>query len=505
MMLLLVLLLVVGGSLGSCPFSCDCSADYLHVQCINASLQIVPLTLHPEIRSLVLNFNPISEVGPASFQFHPELRTVDLKHSALRSLQDKTFEAQRRLVNLDLSHNQVEVIKQLTFFGLQNLQTLDLSFNKLTSIEGQVFKDLPSLTHLRLASNRIKEVADTGLSGLGALRSLSLADNRLTSVPEGAWDPSTNLRELILAGNRINQLNLRYLTTLETLDISDNAEINVTGLAPLPAALRSLDISGLRLPSVPTQLLSSAPGLLALHLNGNNFTTIPNNALRGLKRLRTLEIMGNQRLKTIDEKAFVEPANLISLNISGNRGLTSLPPNSLLYLRRLEVLNLTNNGFTSLSLRLGDSVSDIFFSGNPWLCNCNLQDLQTLALQRNLSVSCSAPEDLSGRDILELDLSSCLSSQSMVGTSDPWGRDTLTIVILSVVLATAMCVAGFMVYHFRGRLQDVLKSLRGRKPEGGKEPQYSPEYQRSFIQHDEYFISLARQNEQPRHIPVTEL
>ena len=377
-------------------------------------------------------------------------------------------------------------------------------FLKLTSIEGLVFQDLSNLTHLSLTSNHIKDIADTGLSGLGSLRLVSLADNRLTSVSEGAWDPSTNLRELILAGNRINQLNLRYLTTLETLDISDNAEINITSLA-LPAALRSLDISGLRLPGVPTQLLSSAPGLLALYLNGNNFTTIPNNALRGLKRLRILEIMGNQRLKTIDEKAFVEPANLISLNISGNRGLTALPPNSLLYLRRLEVLNLTHNRFPSLSLRLGDSVSDIFLSGNPWLCNCNLQDLQTLALQRNLSVSCSGPEDLAGRDILELDLSSCLSSQSIVGTSDPWGRDTLTIIILSVVLGTALCVAGFLVYHFRGRLQDLLKSLRGRKPEGGKEPQYSPEYQRSFIQHDEYFISLARQNEQPRHIPVTEL
>ena len=32
---------VVGLGLGSCPFSCHCSADSLHVQCINASLEVI--------------------------------------------------------------------------------------------------------------------------------------------------------------------------------------------------------------------------------------------------------------------------------------------------------------------------------------------------------------------------------------------------------------------------------------------------------------------------------
>lgn len=409
----------------------------------------------------------------------------------------------------------------------------------MRSIPGEVFQSLPNLTRLRLNNNHIASLAETGLAGLGSLRRLSLASNRLAEVEEAAWRPVTSLRVLDLASNRISQLNLGYLTTLETLDISDNPEIGgaVAGWRgqkinggddhhrfKLPPNLRSLDLSGLRLTDVPSQLLGSVPGLLALYLNGNNFTAIGAHALRPLRRLQRLEIRDNPRLTIVSDQAFIGPSQLVSLNISGNVALTGLPPAALLHLDRLEEVNLTANGLTSLSLlRLADSVESIHLAGNPWLCSCGLQDLQTLALQRNLSVACAEPDGFAGRNILSLDLTDCLSSQSMIaggmgsgsgGGAGGWHRDTLTIVVMSSVLAASLCIAGFLVYHFRSRLHAMLKSMRGRKPDSGsgvggnglKEAAgYSPEYQRSFIQHDEYFISLARQNEPARHIPVTEL
>ena len=37
---LLLLVGLVGGTDGSCPFSCSCSGNYLRVECLNASLEV---------------------------------------------------------------------------------------------------------------------------------------------------------------------------------------------------------------------------------------------------------------------------------------------------------------------------------------------------------------------------------------------------------------------------------------------------------------------------------
>ena len=50
-------------------------------------LQIVPMTLNPELQILTLQHNKISQIGSASFQFHPELLQVDLSHNGLETVQ----------------------------------------------------------------------------------------------------------------------------------------------------------------------------------------------------------------------------------------------------------------------------------------------------------------------------------------------------------------------------------------------------------------------------------
>lgn len=468
---------------------------------LNFYFQIVPLTLHPEISNLLLNYNKIPEVGPASFQFHPELRTVNLEHSNLVNLQDKTFEAQRKLVQLDLSKNQVTVIRKFTFFGLISLDSLDLSFNSIQVIDGEVFIHMPNLTQLNLGNNQIRELNSSAFSGLGSLEVLRLDNNRIESVAEEVWESLSNLRYLHLAHNQILELNPRPLNTLHILDVSFNPRFNYTNLI-LPSSIRSLNLTQTGLQLIPTPLFQFLPSLEILVLNKNNLTSISRNAFKGLKRLKILEIMENKMLERIDGSAFQDTRSLTSINISHNQDLYHLDPEIVSHLENLVDLNLERNRFYNLNLDLGEQVS-LVGDGNPWMCDCNIQSLQILATGRNMTLTCSEPENLAGRSILDLDLSYCKTHLEMSATGLKSRKITM-IIVLVVVLSICLTITGFILYSCRTRIQNLLKGLSWRKPEI-KETQYSPEYQRSFIQHDEYFISLARQTDPTRHIPVTEL
>ena len=392
-------------------------------------------------------------------------------------------------------------IRKFTFFGLLSLASLDLSYNSIEGIDGDVFVHMPNLTHLNLNNNRIRELNSTAFSGLGSLQVLRLEYNYLETVVEEVWGSLFNLRILILAHNNILIVNPRPLNTLHTLDINDNPGLNYSNLI-LPSSIRSLKLSKTGMRFVPTPLFQFLPSLETLVLNQNNLTEISRNAFKGLKRLKVIEIIENQMLERIDGSAFHDTRSLTSINISRNHILSHFEPETFGALENLIILNLGTNRLSNMNLELMDQVS-LQADGNPWVCDCNIKSLQTLAYSKNISLSCSSPENLAGRNILDLDLSYCKTNPEQPGTLFKSRRVTL-IIVLSVVLFICLVVTGFITYTCRTRIQNLLKTMSWRKPEI-KETQYSPEYQRSFIQHDEYFIPLDRQTEPARHIPVTEL
>merc|ERR1711936_1072521 len=98
--------------------------------------------------------------------------------------------------------------------------------------------------------------------------------------------------------------------------------------------------------------------------------------------------MGCPQLREVEEEALLQIPLLISLDLSHNRYLDSLPPSSLP--SSLQALDLTNCAFTSLEPdSLPPSLESLHLSDNPWHCSCHLAWLAKVI--RNLLESSTEP------------------------------------------------------------------------------------------------------------------
>ena len=87
-LLLLFILLFCSTSLASCPLGCGCDDDTLAVSCLYTDLQVMPITLNPGVKQLVLKYNEFTKVD-ASLAFYPALTLLDLSSNTLTSLPAK--------------------------------------------------------------------------------------------------------------------------------------------------------------------------------------------------------------------------------------------------------------------------------------------------------------------------------------------------------------------------------------------------------------------------------
>jgi Leucine-rich repeat (LRR) protein len=479
------------------------------------------MTLHPAIQSLTLQQNSLEEVGSASFQFHPELSLVDLAWNRLSSIQDRTFEAQTKLAYLRLAHNRLTRVDNNTFYGLVSLRVLDLAGNQLTRLPANLLVHVPALEELYLAENKIQALESGIFSGLCCLRKLSLARNELAGFQLGHL---ARLEELDLSGDRLTSLQLGELPLLATLDLSGNsllANISSRSLSALPS-LTSLNLSRLSLSHIPLGLFLHTRGLKQLFLNGNSFTAVPPSAFIELTQLQELELSDIPELEEVSSSGFLGLGQLTSLHMARNRKLSRLEAGVLEPLHSLRLLNLEQNSLVSLEVRPGRLLGlDLRLGGNPWFCNCSLRDLQEslrrpeAAASSSSPVICSEPSSLAGLSLQSADLSDCpVSRRPSASVTD---HEVTVVIVLSLVLVLLLALAGVLLFRCRRSLQRLLKRLRwgkhgggsGGGPEGKLSGAYGKDYQQSFIQHEEYFLSLARQQAEysssGANVPVTEL
>merc|ERR1719410_1945246 len=113
-----------------CPRLCVCDQLSLQVTCFQTKLEVMPMTLDPSIKTLILKYNNFHSVD-ASFNFYPELELVDLSSNELVSIPDKSFSSQRRLRELRIEANKVSSLTPRTFSGLGRLEVLSLGHNLL--------------------------------------------------------------------------------------------------------------------------------------------------------------------------------------------------------------------------------------------------------------------------------------------------------------------------------------------------------------------------------------
>ncbi|UHG93020.1 leucine-rich repeat domain-containing protein [Spirosoma oryzicola] len=178
--------------------------------------------------------------------------------------------------------------------------------------------------------------------GAGIISTLEAAEK--TTRPDTVTMLAFNQLEL----SSVPEIVYRF-PRLEELDLSKN---NLHELpARLTAAIPTLKRLSLLYNAIPDDsvFITSNKHLVALNLQGNKLTRIPN-SVRQNRRLESLW-MGNNKLKELDVKTLRSLRRLNDLNLY-NAGLTQLPK-GIRRLKHVRVLDLYYNKFTELPSQLG--------------------------------------------------------------------------------------------------------------------------------------------------------
>ncbi|XP_022673351.1 leucine-rich repeat-containing protein 15-like isoform X2 [Varroa destructor] len=388
-----------------CPQGCSCRNDeQVIVECSNATLEMVPYTLHPKLRSLSLRGNRLRQLSGSSFLHYGELRNLDLSDNQLVDLGRRVFASLRALELLDLSENTISELSNSTLEGLIQLNQLDLSSNYIECIPHGMFVGLSQLQRLDLSSNLIKNFSDTNVfRGAKKLRILSIRNNKLSSIPTDTFRHIADLALLDLGLNDISELGPEAFLPLRALEELrlDGCKLQAIQAGAFRAlgGLRVLHLQDNQLGDTPSASFSDIPLLEEIDVGQNPISRLRDRAFQHLRHLRTLSLSGATEMRELEPNALIDNQQLEQLSLSYNVVLTQLNPATFRPLSRLRRVNLRANGLTSLPVDLfpvaWEDLTELDIRDNPFVCNCSLRWLLTKR-RRQQHLSLIQPQGLAG-------------------------------------------------------------------------------------------------------------
>ncbi|KAK3877252.1 hypothetical protein Pcinc_018050 [Petrolisthes cinctipes] len=421
----------------------------------------------PYLESLDLSGCQLPRLPPHLLAEASELKNLNLANNNFVSLTAALFQKMKGLRELDLSNNYLNNNIMNSLEGLVKLEVLKLDLNPLNELTGSL-RNMDGLRELHLSGTELTRMENTVFIKLRQLKKLDLSNNNLTVIPPGIF-ANLSLEKLSLADNFFtqipNSLFLDGMPELRVLNMSGNPLQRVTGLlvvgGPPLAMLENLVAARTNLtlltshdflltPNLHSLNLAHAaigkisPGcfrnltyLQHLNLGHNHLEILPRERLRGLKSLTHLNLTNNnlkkldqlpsgaQSLKILDasgntltellEFTFKHGAGIEDL-LLGSNWITSVHPRSLVPLKNLRHLDLSNNNLEGLNTAALEpverSLRSVELGGNPWNCGCEVSHLWSW-LQDHLSrvptpstLICDRPKTLSGLSFLLLSSSS---------------------------------------------------------------------------------------------------
>jgi Leucine-rich repeat (LRR) protein len=383
----------------------------------------------------------------------PHLENLNLRKAdmALTTVQHASaFNPAKWLQHLNLEGNNLGGLDMTQALGkLRNLESLDLSYCSLNSesFGSDALSNLTRLRVLNLSGNILSSLNMTALMeafsklhtlvlrncNLGtteflrelkplrhSLRSLDLADNplgndqvnaagsifphlesldvsrcQITQVANTAFSSATNLVNLAISGNQFTQLEdgaLSSLTQLQILHMENCGILGAPAANVFPsgteAPLRELRMAGNPLKPESTPLIPRyLSGLTLLDISRSGIRHLPASAIRGARNLEKL-IMTDNLLQGEDAL----PANLASL----------VPNLHKIDLRRSKMQSLNPAIFSG-----NEKLTKVYLTGNPWRCDCQLEELWRWATSKGIVL-----QEKGGEDTLR-----CADSENMWSTT----------------------------------------------------------------------------------------
>ena len=212
-----------------------------------------------------------------------------------------------------------------------------------------------------------------------------------------------------------------------------------------------LQLSGNSLNKVPTLQLQNLGRLEELSLGKNYIEMIPDQAFRGLRKLRVLDLSESFNLAFVSSLAFQDNSNVGLLSLSGCRNI-KVARGSLLSLHELKTLHLSDLGWSYIDKELVQwhNIHLVDLSYNPLVCDCQVGWLrEVLAKANNASRAvCEKPDHLEGREIRNIP-----ATQLRCGGSVSDEQTVIAGVCVFAGVSTALLIV--MAVHCQKKMCDI--------------------------------------------------
>ncbi|XP_037368608.1 toll-like receptor 8 isoform X2 [Talpa occidentalis] len=339
-------------------------------------------------------------------------KALDLSLNSIFFIGEKQFEAFGDIACLNLSSNgNGQVLHGTEFSAVPHVKYLDLTNNRLDFADDRALSELTELEVLDLSYNahyfRIAGVTHQlgFIQNLTQLKVLNLSHNSIYTLTEYQLK-SESLEELVFSGNRLDRLwntdDNRYrqlfqcLGNLSRLDLAFNSlqRIPDEAFLNLPRSLAELYLNDNMLDFFNWTLLQYFPHLHLLDLSGNQLSSLTSSLLQ-FTPLRTL-LLSHNRISQLPSGFLSEASSLVHLDLSANLLKT--------------VNKSTGQGKAAATLAI------LELGGNPFDCTCDIGDFRmwidenpNVTIPRLTDVLCASPGDQSGKSIVSLELTTCVS------------------------------------------------------------------------------------------------
>ncbi|CAK8674476.1 unnamed protein product [Clavelina lepadiformis] len=297
-------------------------------------------------------------------------RELDLRGNRISVIPNDSLSL-AHLVNFFANGNRITKIEPGAFHGLRRLKQLNLKSNKLTELKAGIFRGISKFTKIvYLHENEISSI-ECGVFRDFASVNLNVLSLRKNNLKEIKKDDLLGLRKLKNLFLENNELELISPMAFESLKNIRKLALDNNKLANFPAATSMF-------------LLSS------LSLAHNLLERLPADVFAGMRRLQVLNVSSN-KLESIDLSPL---SRLTSLDLRNNR-LRNLPDLSKLV-----------------------DLEQVHLEGNPWHCDCDIQDMRRWIESTDYDVTCAGPPNHSGKPLKSLSIENlkCSTTDASVPT-----------------------------------------------------------------------------------------
>ena len=354
------------------PVMCDVTGKLMGFFASNNKIREITPTIFENLTSVVeinLSGNRIFSFPTDFLGINSKMQTLQLAHNIVGSLPRGIFSLTPNITFLNLNDMALTDDMWYQLNNLSRLQLLLLNSNKIRLIDKEVLSEMKQLIVLDLSNNNLSSISNRLFKSQSELKVLNLTRNNITFIEKDAFMGLQKLIKLDIRQNNIRSIHPEALVELSYL-LQLNLSCNIIKTIPMfPASLQLLDLRKNEIIYIDSKVFSGLKNLIGINLAHNNINFVHQNAFKNNAKLQLLQLAYNS-ISLLDYHTFPWNSSLTSLFLDHNN-ISNIWTFSNEYFPHLRVFDISNNKLNSLVREnfgqdplFPDSIEELYFAWN---------------------------------------------------------------------------------------------------------------------------------------------